>query len=148
MEKMTNNRIEKQKKWEVVIPEDEFTITFSMASGPGGQNVNRRATKVDLRWNVMESRVLILGQKQKVISAYPKRIDKDGYFFLRSQKTRSQEQNRQDVIARLHKLVNQALRPVKQRLPTKPTRVSQEKRLRQKKEQSEKKKLRQKIRNF
>jgi len=130
---------------EIIIPEDEYEIIFSRSSGKGGQNVNKVSTKATLIWNVLESRVLDEEQKQKVMKFWRKRISSEASFIIYSQSERSQWQNRQDVIKKLNRFVNEALKPVKERKATKPTFTSRERRLQEKKKESEKKKLRQKI---
>ena len=141
---MIEKEILRRNPMERKIVDDEFEITFSRASGPGGQNVNRRATKATLFWNVWESRALSQEEKQKIVKAYPNRIDKEGNFIIWSQSERSQFQNRRDVIEKLERLVSQALKPEKVRRPTKIPGRAKEKRLKEKKMRSEKKRLRQK----
>lgn len=146
-EKLIENKSGKaeQKKWKFIIPGHEFVIHFSRSEGPGGQNVNKRETKVTLVWKIEQSHVLTEEQKQKIIFVYANKINQGGEFIIYSQKSRSQEQNRQDVIKRLQQFVNLALKPVKKRIPTKPSQSAIEKRLTEKKKKSKKKKLRQNI---
>lgn len=126
----------------IKIPENEFNIDFVCSSGPGGQNVNRRKTKAQLRWNINDSRVLTEEQKEQV----RKRLSftKEGDLILESEETRHQPRNKEIVIQRLNELINQALKKKKKRKKTKPSKAAIERRLEEKKRQSEKKKSRQK----
>ncbi len=128
----------------IIISESDFKIKAVRSSGPGGQNVNKLATKVMLRCNVWNLSVLSQEQKQKIITAYPNWIDKKGNLIIYSQSERSQYQNKQEVIEKLHRMVNDALKPVKERIPTKIPRRAKEKRLKEKKKQTGKKRLRRK----
>ena len=127
----------------VKIPEKEIEIKFIRSSGPGGQNVNRRATKVQLRWNLNQSQVLNEEQKENIRKRLS--ITKEEDLILESEETRYQARNKEIVIQRLNKLINQALKKRKKRIPTRPSRAARERRLKEKKRTSEKKKLRQKI---
>ena len=127
----------------VKIPENEIEIKFIRSSGPGGQNVNRRATKVQLRWNLNQSQILNEEQKERIRKRLP--ITKEEDLILESEETRYQARNKEIVIQRLNKLINQALKKRKKRVPTRPSRAARERRLKEKKQISEKKKLRQKI---
>jgi len=127
----------------VKIPENEIEIKFIRSSGPGGQNVNRRATKVQLRWNLNQSQVLNEEEKENIRKQLS--ITKEEDLILESEETRYQARNKEIVIQRLNKLINQALKKRKKRIPTKPSRAARERRLKEKKRASEKKKLRQKI---
>ncbi len=121
------------------IPIAELRFRTSRSSGAGGQNVNRVETRVELVFDLARSPSLSFEQKQRIREVLYSFIDTDGILHLESQETRSQLQNRERVIARFVELLRQALRPIKKRKPTKPTRTSQEKRLRAKKERTEKK---------
>ena len=129
-------------KDKITIPKDEIKITFSRSSRPGGQNVNKVSTKVNLVWNIWQSRVLNIDQKQKIIKKWADKIDKEGDFIVASQSERSQSQNKKEAIDKLQDFVNFALKPVKKRVITKPPFWAKEKRLIEKKRRSEKKKIR------
>lgn len=129
----------------LLIPVSELEFQFSRSSGPGGQNVNRTSTQVELYFDVVQSSSLSSEQKQRVLEALRSHIDKDGVLHLTSQETRSQVRNRELVIARFTELLRQALRPRKKRKPTKPTKAAKEERLKEKKQRKKTKQGRQKV---
>lgn len=128
----------------MIIPESEYIIEFSRASGPGGQNVNKVSSKAQLRWRVGDSLVLSPEQKIRVREILRNRLTNDGEILVVAEEERSQAQNRERVIERFQELITQALIVPKKRRPTKPTRSSQEKRLKTKKIISDKKVMRKK----
>lgn len=132
------------KTEKIIIPEKEYTIDFVRSSGHGGQNVNKLATKTQLRFNIGLSNTLSEEQKMRIRQQLAHRITKNDELILGSQAERSQWQNRKNVIEKLHQLINEALEPEKERIPTKPTRSSREKRIHEKKHRGEIKKMRQK----
>lgn len=136
------------RKYKYIIPEDEYTIKHSLSSGPGGQNVNRRATKSELFFPVFESRKLSPEEQQELIAnyPYPHGISKDGVIRITSKEERSQKQNDEAVKRKLQERVHIALRPRKVRTTKKPAWVKgkearERKRFKQKR--TEKKKWRQ-----
>ena len=124
------------------IPESEFTIDTARSSGPGGQNINKVATKVQLRWNIGASSVLMYEEKKAIRTQLENRINSDDELMIDVQEERSQAQNRKIAIAKLHALVNVALKPNKIRRPTRRTFASKERRLNAKKIIGEKKRIR------
>ena len=122
---------------DLTIPHDALLFRFSRSSGPGGQHVNRSATRVELVFDVTGSLILTDQQRTQVHEALASYIDKEGVLHLVSQRTRSQWRNRQDVLARFHFLLDQALRPRKERRPRRPPRASKERRMAEKRRRSE-----------
>lgn len=125
-----------------IIPENEIQIDFVRSGGPGGQNVNKVATKAQLRWKVGESQIFSDEEKDKIREALANRLTKEDEIVLNCDEERSQTRNKEIAIARLNDLVRSALVEEEERMPTKPTRTSQEKRLEEKKMKSDIKKSR------
>ncbi len=123
----------------------ELKYTASKSSGSGGQNVNKVNTKVELRFNILQSDVLSESQKAKLLDKLKNRINSKQELIIVSEKERSQLKNKQLVTERFLLLLRMALTKQKIRKPTKPLQSSNEKRLRIKKVQSEKKNLRRSI---
>ena len=124
------------------IDERELQIDFTRASGPGGQNVNKVATAVQLRFDVSTSSLPKEVQK-RLIHLAGNRITSEGILLIEAKRYRTQEQNREDAIQRFIELVRKALIEPKARKQTKPSRASQEERLKEKKRRAEIKKIRQ-----
>ena len=120
----------------------EVDYRFSRSSGPGGQSVNKVSTQVELLFNVLESNMLTEDQKNIIMTKLSNRITVLGVLVLRSDETRSQLKNRELVNLRFLHLIEDAFVPVKKRKSTKPTRSSVQRRLTDKKKQSDKKKYR------
>ncbi len=137
-----NKENDKMMAQKFLIPEKEISESFSRSSGKGGQNVNKVSTKVELRWNVDASSAFSEENKEKIKQALANRISKNGDLIITAEEERSQLQNRQRAMEKLNKLVEEALKPEKERVPTKPTRSSKERRLEEKRRQGEKKKFR------
>ncbi|MCT8268298.1 MULTISPECIES: alternative ribosome rescue aminoacyl-tRNA hydrolase ArfB [Afifella] len=117
----------------IALAEDEIEERFVQASGPGGQNVNKVASAVELRFALAASQSLPPDVKQRVTGLAGRRLNKDGVLVIRAERFRSQEQNREDAEKRLVMLIRQALTAPKKRRPTRPTRASKERRLQTKK---------------
>jgi ribosome-associated protein len=126
----------------IKIDERELQLEFIRASGPGGQNVNKVATAVQLRFDIFGSS-LSEDVKNRLISIAGKRVTNEGTLVIEARKFRTQEQNRDDVIQRFVELVRKAAVKPKPRRKTKPTQASKEARLKEKKRRAEIKKIRQ-----
>jgi len=126
----------------VRIPATELEITAISGSGPGGQHVNRSATRIALQWNVRHTRALRDEQRTLVMARLASRLDGDGALRIVAGEYRSQQQNRRAAIERLVQLVARALVVQKPRKATRPTRGSVERRLTEKRQRSETKRRR------
>lgn len=107
----------------------EFQFFTSRSSGPGGQNVNKVNTKVELRFDIENSELLTIEQKQLLQTKLASKITSEGILIIISQRSRSQLANKEDSEKKLYALILKALTPVKPRKNTRPTRSSVEKRL-------------------
>ena len=127
----------------ILIDESELEEEFIRASGPGGQNVNKVASAVQLRFNVAATTALPDGVKRRLIKLAGNRITNDGELIIEAKEARSQLQNREDARAQLVELIQRATVKPKIRRKTKPTYASQQRRIDQKKQRGATKKLRQ-----
>ncbi len=107
----------------------EFIFQASRSSGPGGQNVNKVNSKIELRFNIQNSNLLTDNQKEILLSKLSAKISLEGFLIVVSQRDRSQLVNKEDAISKIYSIIEKALRPVKHRKSTRPTRSSVEKRL-------------------
>src|SRR5262245_56713775 len=123
----------------ISVPTDELSWTSVRASGPGGQNVNKVASKVELRFDLPRSRVLPEDMTSRLASLASGRLDAEGRIVIVSQKTRDRERNLEDALEKLRELLAAAAVRPKRRRATAPTKSSQRRRVADKRAQSEKK---------
>ena len=128
----------------VSLDENEIEITAIRASGSGGQKVNKVSAAIHLRFDINSS-TLPWYYKDKLLILKDKRISKEGLIVIKSQKHRSQEQNRDEALKRIVELIKSVMVTQKRRVATKPTRGSVSRRLDSKKKHSSKKQLRGKV---
>jgi ribosome-associated protein len=123
----------------LVIPRHELSFRATRAGGPGGQHVNTSSTRVEVLWNVRESRAIDEAQRAILAGKLATRLDARGYLRVVGSAYRSQARNREDAEMRLAALVRRALAVPKPRRKTRPSRAAREQRLEKKRERSEKK---------
>lgn len=121
----------------IAIPDDELVERFVRSSGPGGQNVNKVASAVELRFDAARSPSLPDDVRARLLARRDRRITSDGVIVISGQRFRTQERNRQDVRERLAALVQAALQAPRKRIATRPTKGSKERRLTGKRERSQ-----------
>jgi ribosome-associated protein len=127
----------------IAIPRGELHFSFVRSSGPGGQNVNKVASKAVLHWNVVRSAALSDEIRQRLVAKERRRINDRGELVLTSQRYRDQPRNIQDCLTKLAALITAAAKRPRVRKKTKATRASREARLSDKKAHSQKKQRRQ-----
>ena len=126
----------------IFLDERELDESFVRASGPGGQNVNKVSTAVELRWNVAQSPALTEPVRARLMKLAGRRLTLDGVLIIQADQFRSQDRNRQDALDRLVALVREAaIAPIPRR-PTRPTLGSKKRRLESKGKRADLKKLR------
>jgi ribosome-associated protein len=123
----------------VRVPAAELSLSFAASGGPGGQNVNKVASKAVLRWNVAGSAALSDADKALVLARLASRLTTEGDLVIASGVHRDQPQNVQEVLERLRMVLAGALHRDKPRRPSRPTRGSKERRLSTKRRRSQKK---------
>ncbi len=112
-----------------IIPDEELHESFFRASGPGGQNVNKVSTAVELRFDVRQSPSLPPSIRARLVRLAGRRLTKDGVLVIRADRFRTQEQNRSDARERLAELIEEATKEPKPRIKTRPTKASKERRI-------------------
>lgn len=124
---------------QVSIPAAELQFRFSTSSGPGGQHVNRSATRVTLLFDVAQSPSLDEAARARLLQKLASRLDKDGILHIDVQESRSQYRNRETAVLRFQLILANALKQPKKRRKTKPTQAAIEKRLAAKKQHGQRK---------
>jgi len=127
----------------IQIDENELQFDYIRASGPGGQNVNKVATAVQLRFDIANSPSITSDIKGRLIRLAGNRVNADDVLLIEAKRFRTQEANREDATQRFVDLIQKSLVPPKPRKKTKPTTASKEKRLKEKKRKGDVKKSRQ-----
>ena len=120
----------------ISIPEEELRFAATRSGGPGGQNVNKVISRVTLTFNVGASTALSDEHKRTIMTKLAARINKDGVLRVVSQRTRSQEFNRADTVARFSELIQRALTPQRPRIKTRVSAAAHERRVQEKKKRA------------
>jgi ribosome-associated protein len=126
----------------IQLSDEEIELVYVRSPGPGGQNVNKVSSAVQLRFNLLESPSLPQDVKQRLVILAGRRMTSQGVLIIEARQYRTQEQNRQAALERLRRLIQQACQPPKPRHRTKPSRAAILRRLESKRERAEIKRIR------
>jgi ribosome-associated protein len=127
------------------LPENEIQLDFIRASGPGGQNINKVSSAVQLRFDAAKSSALSEEVRTRLKQISGHRMTADGILIIKAQRHRTQDRNREDAIERLVALIRQAAEKPRPRRPTKPSRAAKQKRLSSKRHRGETKRRRRSV---
>jgi len=128
----------------LTVPDEELQFSYARSGGPGGQNVNKVASKAVLHWPIVANTTLPPEVRDRLRARQANRITAEGELVLQSQRYRDQGRNVEDCLAKLREMILQALHPPKPRKATRPSRGSRERRLAAKRQQSHRKAQRRK----
>jgi ribosome-associated protein len=123
----------------------ELVFSASRSGGPGGQNVNKVSTKITLKWDVVHSQIINAQQRELLLQKLASRITADGVLMIISQEARSQLQNKEEAVAKLEALLENAFKQKKIRKPSKPSKTVKRKRVENKRKHAEKKVWRRRV---
>ena len=129
----------------IEIPENEIVFDFIRSTGPGGQNVNKVSSAVQLRFNIHNSSILTGDHKVRLVKKAGRKVNKNGVLIIKAQRFRTQQNNRMDALRRLESLILQTINKPKVRLKTSPSKKTIEKRLTSKRKRSATKQLRRSV---